>query len=295
VLNESKKKDCVYGILPSKEIAFSWTGETQKENEKEKLPPKRRNIKHRKLPACLSCPKSNRSERVGLMIIRDAQKDVEETRRKVHYSSPRGIATWCSSQVLSIPSRMMITRRRVKCSGISMVFSTCVLVEWRSSVQSLSEQACATGLDGIDLSLRPAHASEAGGELVSVEEFTLLRSDGAEGSARVASNCSVGERGASGAVQWAMLLSLCTVGHEGVRKLVCWRCRVDAGSVVNGLGDRSFSDELDERGSGCGSFTEDGSGTHFDSHNNGRNVALDNRYGSASFLALVFPLSAEEK
>lgn len=99
----------------------------------------------------------------------------------------------------------------------------------------LSEQARATSLDSIDLSLRPSQPPETGGKLVSVEELALIGGDGAEGTARMASNGSVCERGASGAIQWAMLLSLRTVGRKGVRKLWCWGSWVDARSVVNGL------------------------------------------------------------
>jgi hypothetical protein len=101
-------------------------------------------------------------------------------------------------------------------------------------VLSLRGQASTTGLDCINLSLRPRHPSETGGKFISVEEFALLGSDRAEGTARVAPNYAVCERRASGAVQWAMLLGLCTIGGKGVRELWCWGSGVHAGSVVDG-------------------------------------------------------------
>lgn len=96
------------------------------------------------------------------------------------------------------------------------------------------EQACASGLDSFDLSLRPWHAPEAYGELVAVKVFALVGVDGAEGTAGLASNGSVCERGTSWTVQRAMLLGLCTVGNKVVRKLRRRGGWVHAGSVVDG-------------------------------------------------------------
>ena len=60
-------------------------------------------------------------------------------------------------------------------------------------------------------------------------------------------------------------------------------------------GDSPFADELDERGSACSGVTENGSGTHFFSHN-GEEMWVG-RFGSASNLTLVSlsPLERSEQ
>lgn len=72
---------------------------------------------------------------------------------------------------------------------------------------------------------------EPGGELSTVEEFTLLGLDGSQRSARGATD-ALGERGTT---QGTVLLSLRAIGGEGIRKDTSRGSRVSTRSVINGL------------------------------------------------------------
>lgn len=92
-------------------------------------------------------------------------------------------------------------------------------------------EACAAGLDGLDLSLRPCKALEALGQLGAVKEGALAGFDGAERSSGCRTDAA--RRELVCLVQRAVLLRLLSVAGKGLGQRVSGRSRVSLRSVVN--------------------------------------------------------------
>jgi hypothetical protein len=97
--------------------------------------------------------------------------------------------------------------------------------------KTLGVHAGTTGLNGIDLSLRPGQTTEASGQLSAVEELAGLGDNRAQGRAGLGSDAAAELSTTEGAV----LLGLGAVGSERVGKSADGGGRVHARSVVNGL------------------------------------------------------------
>ena len=92
-------------------------------------------------------------------------------------------------------------------------------------------EARTTGLNRVDLSLRPHQALEALRQLGAVEECALSSFNGAEGAAGRRTDGAGGEVGLL--VQRAVLLRFLAVAGEGLGEVVRGRGRVRVGSVVD--------------------------------------------------------------
>lgn len=96
----------------------------------------------------------------------------------------------------------------------------------------LGAHAGSTGLNGLNLGIRPRQPVEPLWELGAVKELALLGLHGAQGSARAAANGALGE---GGTAERAVLLGLGAVVREGVRECPGGRGRVRTRRVVDGF------------------------------------------------------------
>jgi len=94
---------------------------------------------------------------------------------------------------------------------------------------SLAAKASTTGLNGLNFSLRPWQTVEAGRQLSTVEEFTLLRLNRAQRSTRGTTDGTLAERGTS---KRTVLLGLDAVGSERVGQNTGRRSGVSTRGVV---------------------------------------------------------------
>jgi hypothetical protein len=94
----------------------------------------------------------------------------------------------------------------------------------------LCKLASTARLNRVNLSLRPGHALETGGELRAVEEEAVAGLDRSERGAWRAANSG---RVVAGLVEGTVLLGLLAVGRKGLRERVGRGSWVGVGSVVD--------------------------------------------------------------
>lgn len=98
-------------------------------------------------------------------------------------------------------------------------------------MKTLGVHAGTSGLNGLDLGLRPRQAAETSRQLSAIEELAGLGGNGTQGRAGLGSDVAA----ELGAAEGAVLLGLGAVGGERVRESAHGGGGVHARRVVNGL------------------------------------------------------------